>query len=132
MKFLVDENLSPTLCAHLTSMQHTSKQHTSMQHTAHHSRDVTGPGAADVTILDAAERMEAVIVTADTDFGALLARSTRTQPSIILVRALLPFSVGDQARLLLLNLPQIHDALVAGAIVVIGPEGIRVRPLPIA
>ena len=51
--------------------------------------------------------------------------------STILVRELLGLSVDDQGRLLAANLDQVRAVLDRGAIVVISPEGIRVRPLPI-
>lgn len=73
----------------------------------------------------------AVIVTADTDFGTLLARSGLVGPSVVLVRELLGLSVDDQGRLIAANLGQIRSALEAGAVVVLSTDGIRVRPLPI-
>lgn len=79
MRFLVDENLSPQLCALLTGGSDT----------AEHVRDAVGPGATDQQILTYALDHAAVIVTADTDFGGLLARGRMSEPSVVLVRELL-------------------------------------------
>jgi predicted nuclease of predicted toxin-antitoxin system len=74
----------------------------------------------------------AVVVTADTDFGALLAQGRRSEPSVVLVRELLALPVAEQGRLLAANIDQVRDVLVKGAIVVFSLNDIRVRPLPIA
>jgi predicted nuclease of predicted toxin-antitoxin system len=121
VRFLVDESLSPTLCEYLASDLDT----------ANHIRDTIGTGAPDATILDAAEKSGQIVLTADTDFGTLLARSERSRPSVVLVRDLLRLSVTEQGLLIQANLGQIRGALEAGAIVVITPDDIRVRPLPI-
>lgn len=121
MRFLVDENLSPRLCDFLGFDGGI----------AEHVRDAVGSGAADAQVLEAAGERGAVIVTADTDFGTLLVRSGRSGPSVLLVRELLGLSVDDQGRLIAANLEQMHPALTAGAVVVLAPDGIRVRPLPI-
>ena len=73
----------------------------------------------------------AVVITADTDFGALLARGGQGKPSVMLVRELLSLPVDSQGRLLSANLDQIRDVLAKGAIVVLSLTDIRVRPLPI-
>ena len=74
----------------------------------------------------------AVIITADTDFAALLVHSGKTEPSVILVRDLLSLPVASQGRLLAANLDQIREVLITGTIVVFSLDDIRVRPLPIA
>lgn len=121
MNFLIDESLSPTLCHYLTMAVDT----------ASHVRDVTGTGATDANILEAAERSNAVVITADTDFGTLLARSHLRRPSVVLVRELLDLPVAEQGRLIAANLDRIRGALEEGAIVVIAHDGIRIRPLPV-
>jgi predicted nuclease of predicted toxin-antitoxin system len=74
----------------------------------------------------------AVIITADTDLGALLVRGGSTEPSVILVRELLSLVVVGQGRLLAANLDQVREVLITGAIVVFSLDDIRVRPLPLA
>lgn len=122
MRFLVDENLSPRLCSFLVSVGDS----------AEHARDAVGSGARDDAVMQSAADTGAVVVTADTDFGTLLARSGRSGPSVILVRELLSLAVEEQGRLIAANLDQIRPALTAGAIVVLTLSDIRVRPLPIA
>jgi predicted nuclease of predicted toxin-antitoxin system len=121
VKFLVDENLSPRLCCYLADAEDS----------AEHVRDALGAGTSDDHVLDHARERGQVIVTADTDFGALIARSGARRPSVILVRELLGLTVSDQGSLLAANLEQIRDVLSNGAVVVLGLDGIRVRPLPI-
>jgi predicted nuclease of predicted toxin-antitoxin system len=57
--FLVDENLSPRLCAYLTVAPDS----------AEHVRTAIGAGATDRVVLEHAVERGAVIVTADTDSG---------------------------------------------------------------
>lgn len=71
------------------------------------------------------------LVTADTDFGALLAEQGTAKPSVVLVRELLSMSVTEQGRLLAANLSQLREPLANAAIVVFSRTGIRVRPLPL-
>ena len=82
-------------------------------------------------ILDRAVRDRRVLVTLDTDFGALVAHSRARLPSIVLFRGDVTRRPIGQAELLLGNLDQFADDLSAGAIVVIGDDRIRVRRLPI-
>jgi predicted nuclease of predicted toxin-antitoxin system len=106
VRFLVDENLSPQLCEYLTSAGDD----------AEHAHQATGPGATDQQILSYARSHAAVIVTADTDFGALLAQAKTAKPSVILVRELLSLPVANRDKLLSANLEQVRDALATGAI----------------
>ncbi len=122
MRFLVDENLSPRLCGSLTAQGDTAEQ----------VHEVVGAGASDHEVMQYAIDRGAVIITADTDFGALLVQGGRTEPSVILVRELLSLPVASQGRLLAANLDQIRDVLITGAVVVFSLDGIRVRPLPLA
>lgn len=48
-----------------------------------------GAGASDQEIFTYATRNDAVIVTADTDFGTLLAQAKASKPSLVLMRELL-------------------------------------------
>jgi predicted nuclease of predicted toxin-antitoxin system len=88
--------------------------------------------ASDQEIFDQAAKDGRVIVSADTDFGTLLAARKDTAPSVILFRHGSQHRPADQAALLKANLPQLADTLQTGSIVVIEPERIRIRTLPIA
>jgi predicted nuclease of predicted toxin-antitoxin system len=121
MRFLIDENLSPRLAELLTKSGHD----------AVHVRDLDATGAPDAEIMTLATRDERVIISADTDFGALLAHSRATKPSVILVRALIGRRPPELAGIITTNLDTIHEHLEAGAIAAFTQDAIRVRPLPL-
>lgn len=87
--------------------------------------------APDKAVLDAAYAERRVLVSADTDFGTLLARSHATAPSLLLMRRAANRRASEQAALILDNVTAVHGDLMAGAIVVLGEETVRVRTLPI-
>lgn len=63
MKFLLDEGLSPRVTLLLREAGHD----------AEHVRDLGLASASDPVVLDAALASQRVLLTLDTDFGALLA-----------------------------------------------------------
>jgi len=71
------------------------------------------------------------VISADTDFGALLARSRAAKPSVILVRALIDRRPPELAGIIAANLDTIASHVAAGAIAAFTRNGIRVRPLPL-
>ena len=73
--------------------------------------------------MDRAESEGRVVVSADTDFGAILARSGKRAPSVILFRTVLQRRAWSQAALILANLPQVTEDLEAGALVTINTAG---------
>lgn len=73
-----------------------------------------------------------VLVSADTDFGTLLARSGAKTPSVLLIRRLTGRSAADQAAIILANLPAVTEDLDAGAVMVLTDESIRIRRLPVS
>jgi predicted nuclease of predicted toxin-antitoxin system len=85
----------------------------------------------DPVILARAADEQRVLVTLDTDFGALVAYSQALTPSIVLFRGNVTRRSDRQATLLLANLDQIAEDLDAGAVVVIGDGRLRIRRLPI-
>lgn len=87
--------------------------------------------AADKIVLRAAEDANRVLVSADTDFGALLAASHDAGPSVVLVRRVVGRRVEELAGILIANLPQVEEELRLGSIVVIGDDSLRIRRLPI-
>jgi hypothetical protein len=68
-------------------------------------------------------------VSADTDFGGLIAFSAESRPSLILLRGR-PKRPTAQADRILSNLSSFSDALENGAVAVIEETRIRVRRLP--
>jgi predicted nuclease of predicted toxin-antitoxin system len=72
-----------------------------------------------------------VIISADTDFGTLLALRKETRPSVVLLRLSSQRRPAEQVTLLLTNLPTIETALMAGSIVTFKGTIMRIRSLPI-
>ena len=87
--------------------------------------------SSDVAILETASRDARVLVSADTDFGDLLARTNAGGPSVLLLRRQGLRRAEQVAELITLNLPVIAEDLEAGAIIVLDDDRIRVRRLPL-
>ncbi len=121
MKFLVDNALLPDVAITLAAAGLD----------AVHVRDYGLATADDKVIFDRAALEDRVVVSADTDFGTLLALRQETKPSFILFRGAISRKPTDQAMLIIHNLPQVEADLNSGAIVKIEPGRVKVRMLPI-
>jgi len=121
VRLLIDNALSPAVAIELNRSGHD----------AVHVHEMGMQTASDEEIFDRARTEERVVVSADTDFGTLLAARKETSPSVILFRHGSQHRPVDQAALLKNNLPQLTQALEDGSIVVIEPDRIRIRALPL-
>jgi predicted nuclease of predicted toxin-antitoxin system len=101
-------------------------------HDAIHVRDIGLGDAVDPVIFDRAADEDRIVLSADTDFGTLLALRQERKPSVVLFRGATPRRPVDQVSLPLANLPGIEGDLLTGAIVIIEPSRLRVRALPIS
>jgi predicted nuclease of predicted toxin-antitoxin system len=114
VRLLIDASLSPKVAAALREAGLECV----------HVGDVGLLTAPDRVILDYAAANTLVIVSADSDFGELLAAARgATRPSVVLLRSADRLTSDQQAALSAANLPVVADDLEAGAIVTIaGPD----------
>lgn len=120
MKFIIDNALSPSIANGLKEAGHN----------AIHVRDIGMASASDREILLYAKIENRVVVSADTDFGTILALNNDAKPSFLLLRRSdkKPLS---QLNMLINIIESLQEDLEKGAVVVIEDKRIRIRELPI-
>jgi predicted nuclease of predicted toxin-antitoxin system len=121
VNFLVDNALSSRVAAGLRASRHD----------AVHVLDYGMHAATDEAVFERAAAESRVVVSADTDFGTLLALREASSPSVILFRAASLKRAEDQVGLIVRALPSIEAALRRGAIVILERHRLRLRGLPI-
>ena len=121
MRLLADVHISPRTVAFLRGLGHD---------VVRVGPDYLRSTVSDVDIVAAAIADERIIITQDVDFSAIVALSSSTRPSVVLLR------IGS-ARIELVNelleraLPMVEGDLAAGALVTIEEHQVRIRRLPI-
>ena len=120
MKFVIDMNLSPAWTAEFTNAGWEAVHWSVIG-------DVT---ALDAEILSWALAANAIVLTQDLDFGAILAATRAESPSVVLLRThdLMPESVGGQV---ISAIRQHEEFLLSGALLIVDPGKLRVRILPL-
>lgn len=122
MKFLIDNALPPLLAELLV----TAGQD------AVHVRAYNMQTASDDAILARALAEDRVVVSADTDFGAILANQEANRPSFILFRDPNLLVASDYAAMLIPALTVLEQELINGCVAVFRNGRLRVRRLPLA
>lgn len=120
MKFLLNENIPPSLVDYLRSEGYDSI----------HSFNAGLSGKKDEEVIQFASINEYVIITHDLDYGRIISLSGEAKPSVITLRQK-SVSLKIIAESLVITLPQIKEILQKGALVSIDQELIRYRLLPL-
>lgn len=120
MRVVVDVNLAPAWAGRLRTSGHEAK----------HWSEIGALDATDSEILAWAVEHEAVVLTCDLDFGAILAASQAHTPSVVQIRGrdVMSETIGERVLGVLVAL---QSELDQGAIVSIDLDLARVRVLPL-
>ncbi|MFA5845877.1 MAG: DUF5615 family PIN-like protein [Thermodesulfovibrionales bacterium] len=120
LKFIADIHISPITIEELKKRGHNIIRIT----------EKLPPTSTDNEIIQLAYQEQAVIITQDLDFSAIIAQSGLNSPSVISLRV--ANAKPDMiTRLLTTVLPRIEVELVEGAIVSVDETEYRIRKLPV-
>lgn len=120
MKFLLDENIPPSLCRKLSELGYEAR----------HVVKIGFNQTADVKIFELAEETNEIILTHDNDFSSIHAFSGKQKPSVILFRHQ-KISTEIIYKILEKHLPDLQEDLKNGVFVSVDEYSIRIRKLPI-
>ena len=121
MKFLIDNALSPLVAEGLKKAGYD----------AVHVREFDLQSKEDDEIFQFAGRAGRILISADTDFGTILALRQEKKPSVVLLKRISQRKPDDQIKILVKNLPKIEEDLENGCIAVFEETRLRIRHLPI-
>jgi predicted nuclease of predicted toxin-antitoxin system len=121
LRFLVDINLSPRLADQLGALGHDVV----------HAWSLGLGSAPDAVLLERVRSENRVLMSADSDFGTILAATRATTPSVLYLRGVSGRRVDDLVARVVTALPAIQEALTAGSLVVVEPAIVRIPSLPI-
>jgi predicted nuclease of predicted toxin-antitoxin system len=119
VNFLIDSPLSPIVAEKLRAAGHDSV----------HVRRYGIHKADDEVVIARAIQEDRVLVSADTDFAALLAGRQAGKLSVILFKRPTPRRAEEQAGLLLANRAILAEMADQGSLIVFEAERLRSRPL---
>ena len=120
LKFLIDNALPPSLADLLRNAGHDSV----------HVRTYAMQAASDEQIVERAIHEDRIIVSADSDFSAILAAQEAERPSFILFREPDLMVADDYFERLAPALALLEPELVSGCVAVFKKGRLRVRRLP--
>ena len=114
MNFLVDESVDRQVVDSLREDNHFVLYVAEME-----------PGISDESVLNLANQREALLVTADKDFGEMVFRQLRITCGVVLIRlaGLLPETKGE----IVASLMRKYGTEIAHSFTVITPNAIRIR-----
>jgi predicted nuclease of predicted toxin-antitoxin system len=122
VRFLLDENISYRVCAHLKAAGHD----------AVHVDEIGLASTDDLVIAARAREQDRILVSCDHDFMQILFASGEIRPSLLLMREVDTLPSDEIASLLLAAMSsELTELLSDGAIATLTPDRARVRPLPL-
>jgi Uncharacterized protein conserved in bacteria len=120
MKFLLNENIPPSLSNRLKSLGYESI----------HIYDCGLTGKSDEAVIQFALMQGYIIITHDLDYSRIISLSGKPKPSVITIRQRVVSGeiIFESLRQLL---PKVSDILISGALISVDQEVVRYRLLPL-